>query len=492
MLSRTQTRTVMVGAMLALFLAALDQTIVATALPSIGGQFGDFELISWVVTAYLLSATCATPILGKLSDIYGRRRVLRICVAIFLGGSVICALSSSMVGLIIARGLQGAGGGGLMTLAQAIVADVVPPRERGRYSGYFATVWALSSLLGPTLGGFLTEYVGWPWIFWINLPIGLVALAICDRVLRQLPMRRRQARIDFISIGLFWVSSFALLLALSWGEGARSWLSAEMLGLIAVSILCGGCFLVRQKTVAEPILPPHLLRNPVVGPALASVLLVFGSYLAIAVLTPVYFQVALRVPVSETGLLMIPLMLASTFGASGAGIYVTRTGSYKWPPLLGLPLAAVALAVLARLAQETDPIIAALLLMLAGFGIGTIFPTTIVAAQNAVAQRDLGTMTGAVTFSRGLGGAALTAAATALVLGLISAWLPDVGHLSGLEDLARRPPTPAEQVSIAAAFGVLFAVIAGLMLVATVIYSRIEIMPLRTTPASSGPAEGAP
>lgn len=175
MLSKAQTRTVMVGAMLALFLSALDQTIVVTALPSIGGQFGNFELISWVVTAYLLTATCATPILGKLSDLYGRRVVLSICVAIFLGGSIICALSSSMVGLIIARGIQGAGGGGLLTLAQAIVADVVPPRERGRYAGYFATVWALSSLLGPTLGGFLTEYLGWPWIFWINLPIGLVA-----------------------------------------------------------------------------------------------------------------------------------------------------------------------------------------------------------------------------------------------------------------------------------------------------------------------------
>jgi EmrB/QacA subfamily drug resistance transporter len=492
MLSKAQTRTVMVGAMLALFLSALDQTIVATALPSIGGQFGDFELISWVVTAYLLTATCATPILGKLSDLYGRRVVLSICVAIFLGGSVLCALANSMVALIIARGIQGAGGGGLLTLAQAIVADVVPPRERGRYAGYFATVWALSSLLGPTLGGFLTEYAGWPWIFWINLPTGVVALAICDRVLRHLPIRRRPARIDLVSIGLFWVSSFALLLALSWGHSVQAWLSPAVLGLVAAAILCGGLFLARQKAAQEPILPPRMLTDAAVGPALTSVFLVFGSYLAIAVLTPVYFQVALRVPVSETGLLMIPLMLSTTFGASGSGILVTRTGSYKWPPLLGLPLAALILAVLAGMAKDANAVTASLLLMVAGFGIGTIFPTTIVAAQNAVAQRDLGTITGAIAFSRGLGGTALTAVASALVLGLIAAWLPDASHLAGLEDLARRPLTPPEQRSIAAAFGVLFGAVAVLMIVATLIYSRIESRPLRTTAAVSSSPEGTP
>jgi hypothetical protein len=235
-----------------------------------------------------------------------------------------------------------------------------------------------------------------------------------------------------------------------------------------------------------------MLANAAVGPALTSVFLVFGSYLAIAVLTPIYFQVALRVPVSETGLLMIPLMLSTTFGASGAGIFVTRTGSYKWPPLIGLPIAALTLALLARLAEGTDAIVAAFLLMVAGFGIGTIFPTTIVAAQNAVAQRDLGTITGAIAFSRGLGGTALTAVASALVLGLIAAWLPDVGHLAGLEDLARRPLTPPEQRSFAAAFGVLFAAVAALLVVATIIYSRIESLPLRTTAAVSSSPEGTP
>ncbi len=195
-LSPSEVHTVVIGALLALFLSALDQTIIATALPTMAAELGDFALISWVVTSYLLVSTCVTPILGKLSDLYGRRVILLICLALFLGASVLCALAPTMPLLIAARALQGAGGGGLMVMAQTIIADVVAPRERGRYAAYFAMVWASSSLIGPILGGFLSQHAGWPWIFWVNLPIGFVAFFVIDRVLRKLPVRRQQTRID--------------------------------------------------------------------------------------------------------------------------------------------------------------------------------------------------------------------------------------------------------------------------------------------------------
>ena len=211
-LSPTEIRTVVIGAMLALFLAALDQTVVATALPSIAKDLGGFALISWIVIAYLLTATCITPLVGKLSDLYGRRAVLRICLGVFILGSVLCALAPSMILLILARAVQGVGGGGLMTMAQTIIGDVVSPRERGRYAGYFSIVWGSSSVLGPTIGGVVTDQIGWPWIFWINLPLGLLALVISDHALRKLPVAGRRSALEFAGIVLLCAATIALLL----------------------------------------------------------------------------------------------------------------------------------------------------------------------------------------------------------------------------------------------------------------------------------------
>src|SRR5215475_4206592 len=236
-LTVSEIRVIVVGAMLALFLAALDQTIVATALPTIANDLGDFTLISWVVTAYLLTSTCATPIVGKLSDLYGRRQLLRVCLALFVGCSALCALAPAMVPLILARALQGLGGGGLMTLAQATIADVVSPRERGRYAGYFSIVWGSSSVLGPTLGGLIAEQYGWPWIFWINLPIGLAALLVADRALRKLPIHHRRSTIDYAGILLLSGTTVALLLVLSLGGKRLPWTGPHLLALVALTVI---------------------------------------------------------------------------------------------------------------------------------------------------------------------------------------------------------------------------------------------------------------
>lgn len=494
-LSQRDKNTIILGSMLALFLSALDQTIVATALPSIAADLGDFQLIAWVVTAYLLTSTTATPVLGKLSDLYGRRAIIHLCLGIFLVGSVLCALAPSMLVLILARALQGIGGGGMITMVQTIVADVVSPRERGRYSGYFSAVWAGSALLGPTLGGLLTHYASWPWIFWINLPLGLLSFVIVERVLKRLPKVTRPARIDWFSILCFAASATALLLALTWGGVRFSWGSLPVLAALGGALVLGLFFLLRQRRAAEPIIPPHFFADSVVGPLLLSIFLIFGSYLAVSVLTPTFLQVALDVPSSGVGLLMIPMMLATTLSAGLAGRWVSRVGHYKRPPLIGLPVAIVSLlgvAALAAFDQPASPGLMAALLALVGLGIGPIFPITMVAAQNAVQRRDLGAVGGSIGFSRALGGAVATAAGSTLVLRLIALWLPGTDGLSGLEDLARHPLDAAGRAAVSDSFAVLYLTVAVIITIGLAFFIRVEARPLAGPEALRPPPEAAP
>ena len=485
-LAPSEVRVIVAGALLAMFLSALDQTIVATALPPIARDLGDFALISWVITAYLLTSTCVTPIVGKLSDLHGRRRLLTICLAVFMAGSALCALAPGMVALILARALQGLGGGGLITLAQAIVADVVSPRERGRYAGYFAVVWASAALLGPTLGGVVTQYCGWPWIFWLNLPLGLAALLIADRTLRKLPVEHRRSPIDYASIVLLCGATVGLLLALSLGGRRFAWTSPEMAGLAVIAVALGILFVRAQRRSGEPILPPRFLGDAVVGPSLAAIFVIYGAYLVLAVLVPVYFQVALGAPASEAGLLMIPLLLSSTVTANLAGRWSRRSGRYKRPPLIGLPVTVLALAVVALFADRLSTSAASLAFMVAGFGMGPIFPCSTVAAQNAVERRDLGAVSGAIGFARALGGAVLVAAASALVLGLIAGALPETGHLASLEDLARQALPGDARLAVARAFGIMFGAVAAAFAVGLWLFARVEDRALHDSPAIAG------
>lgn len=473
-----QVRAVLTGTMLAMFLAALDSTIVATALPPIARDLGGFALISWVMTAYLLTSTCATPILGKLSDLYGRRSMVLACLVLFMVASALCALAPGMIALIAARALQGIGGGGLLTLAQAVIGDVVPPRERGRYAGYFSVMWATASVAGPTLGGLLTEHFGWPWIFWINLPLGVVALVISERALRILPRPRARSRLDLASIALLAVSTVALLMLLSLGGKSLAWTDPEALALGVAAVVLGVAFAHRQMTSAEPILPPRFLRDGVLRPMLAASFIVYGGYLAIVVIAPIYLQLALGTSVSAAGLLLIPLMLASTVTANLAGRMTARFG-YIRPQLLGLPFAVLGSAALALLADRLTAVEASALLAVVGFGLGPTFPCSTVACQNAVEQRDLGAVSGALTFARALGGSILIAAASALVLGLAAAALPATGTVASLEDLARQQVPPAALAAVAHAFAVTFGAAAAALALAWGVMTRVEARPLR-------------
>jgi EmrB/QacA subfamily drug resistance transporter len=479
--SEAEVRKVLIGAMLAMFLAALDQTIVAPALPPMARDLGRFDLLSWVVTAYLLSAICVTPLVGKLSDLYGRRHLIAICLVIFMVGSAACALAPDMTTLILARALQGIGGGGLIPLAQAVTGDVVVPRERGRYAAYFSVVWASSAVLGPTLGGVLTEHAGWPWIFWINLPIGLVALLISQRALRRLPIEHhKRPPIEIGTILLLLAGTVSLLAVLSLGGKRLPWTSPSLLGLAAAAIVFGTLFAWRQTRSPDPILPPRFVHDSVIAPTLAASFIVYGAYLSILVLAPVYFQVALDTSISAAGLLMIPLMFASTVTANLTGRFSQRTGRYKMPSLAGLPFAIAALAAMAYFGGGLSPAVASALLALVGLGIGPTFPCSTVAVQNAVTRRDIGAISGALAFTRSLGGAFLIAASSGLALGLVARALPELGALSTIEDLARESLPPASRAVIAEAFGMTFAAVAAALVISAVFFARVEERTLRT------------
>ena len=479
-LTPSEIRLIIIGAMLALFLSALDQTVVATALPPIAKDLGNFALISWVITSYLLTSTCVTPIVGKLSDLYGRRKMLNGCLILFMAGSALCALAPNMIFLILFRALQGLGGGGLITMGQTIIADVVSPRERGRYAGYFAMVWGSASVLGPTVGGFVTQFYGWPWIFWINLPVGAAALLIADRALRKLSVERHESRIDYAGVGLLCATTVSLLLVLSLGGKRLPWPSLGMMGMIALTLVLGALFVLQQLQSGEPIMPPHFMRDRVIRPVITTIIIVYGAYLALAVLVPIYFQIALGRPVGEAGLLMIPFMVSSTLTANLAGLMTRRSGRYKRPPILGLPITIVSVTALALFATQVSATVASCILLLAGVGLGPIFPCTTVAAQNAVERRHLGIVSGAVAFARALGGALGVAVGSALVLGLAAHALLQIGSVTSLEDLAQHTLSPDVRLAIAHSFGYLFGAVAFAFALGLAVFLRVEDRELQT------------
>jgi EmrB/QacA subfamily drug resistance transporter len=416
-LSHPEIRAIVIGIMLTMFLGALDQTIVATALPTIGRHFNNLDDLAWVVTAYLLTGTASTPLYGKLSDIYGRRVVMLTAVGIFIAGSIACALAPGMTALCWARALQGLGGGGLMALAQTIIADIVSPRERGRYQGYIGAVFAVSSVGGPVLGGFLTEHLDWSLIFWINLPLGLVALGMTSHVLKRVPFHPRRHRLDIIGALLMMAAAVALLLALSWGGRSFAWLSPEVGGLMLVSAVLWGLFAWRLTAAEEPFLPLAVLGNAVVRCAALAGACNMGVLVGMTIFVPLYFEVVLHLSASESGMALIPLMGATVLASTLTGRAMTRFDHYKRMPLIGLVVAILSLGPLAIWPGEL-PIVTVLLLMLAiGLGLGTVFPVSTVCLQNAVTRAQMGIATGAANFFRALFSSLVVAILGAIVLG---------------------------------------------------------------------------
>ncbi len=416
-----------------MLLASLDQTIVATAMPTIGRDLSDLEHLPWVVTAYLLASTAVTPLYGKISDIYGRRITLLFAIAIFVVGSVACALSPTMLVLILSRGLQGLGGGGLISLAQTIIADIVSPRERTRYQTYIASVFALSSIIGPVLGGLIAEHLHWSVIFWINLPVGIIAFSMTNSLLKKLPRHERRRRLDILGAVLMTSATTTLMLVLNWGGLRYPWLSTPILSLLGVSIALWACFVVRLRTAPEPLIPGDVLKNQVVATATIAACFGMGVFIGLTIYVPIYLETVYDLSASQSGLALIPLMVGTVTGAMISGRLMAKVVNYKRFPTVGLLVSIAALVTMAANPRGLPLPVLEVLLGLTSIGLGTVLPMTTICIQNAVAQHQMGTATGAMNFFRALGGALAVAVFGAIVLGSVP-----VGAAGGLsmDDLA--------------------------------------------------------
>jgi EmrB/QacA subfamily drug resistance transporter len=414
-LSRRAFRTVLAGLLMILALAALDQNIVATALPRIVGDLGGLSHLSWVVTAFILTATATTPLYGKLSDMYGRRAMLFLAIAIFLTGSVLSGLAQSLPQLVAFRAIQGLGAGGLMPLAQITFADLVSPRERGRYQGLFVAVFSLSSIAGPLLGGVITDWLSWRWIFYVNLPLGALALAL---VAAGLPRRadRVRHRVDYAGAALVTLATTAILLTLSWGGTLYVWSSPQILALTVAALVLVAALIVREMLAEEPILPPRLFGNPVFRLSVAVVGLNALALYGALIFMPLFFQLVLGRSATDAGLLISPLMAGVLVSSIAGGRLVSATGRTHPLPAVGMGMAACAMLAMAWLTDRSSRVAGyEACLVVQGLGLGLALPTLTVAIQNAVEPRDLGAATASVGFFRSLGGAVGVALAGAIL-----------------------------------------------------------------------------
>lgn len=399
----TRSVLVAIGALLlGMLLAALDQTIVSTALPTIVSDLGGLEHLSWVVTAYLLASTAATPLWGKLGDQYGRKRLFQIAIVIFLIGSALCGIAQNMPQLIGFRALQGLGGGGLIVLSMAIVGDIVPPRERGKYQGLFGAVFGATSVLGPLLGGFFTEQLSWRWVFYINLPIGVIALAVIAAVL-HIPVRRTKHTIDYL--GTFLIASVATCLVLVASLGATTWPwgSAQIIGLAVLAVLLLIVFVYVERRAAEPVLPLKLFRIRTFSlVAVISFVIGFAMFGAMTYL-PTFLQVVHSITPTMSGVHMLPMVFGLLLTSTGSGQIVSRTGRWKIFPILGTGITAIGLLLLHRLTENSSTLEMSLYFFVFGAGLGLVMQVLVLIVQNAVSYRDLGVATSGATFFRSIG-----------------------------------------------------------------------------------------
>ncbi|HXQ62116.1 MAG TPA: MDR family MFS transporter [Acidimicrobiales bacterium] len=426
-LSHRQVLIVFSGLMLGMLLAALDQTIVATALPTIVGDLHGLDHLSWVVTAYLLTTTLSTPLYGKISDLYGRKKIFQVAIVIFLVGSALSGLSRNMDQLIAFRALQGLGGGGLMALAMAIIGDIVSPRERGRYQGYFGGVFAFASIGGPLAGGFFVDHLTWRWIFYINIPVGILALVITSVVLR-LPLPRRAHTIDYAGSALLVGAVTSFLLVTLWGGQTYSWGSSIILTLVIAGAVCLAAFVWWERRAREPVFPPHLFANPIPAVAFVITLLVAAAMFAAIIFIPIYLQLVDGVSPALSGVLLLPLMGGMLVTSIGSGQVVTRIGRYKAFPVAGTALMTVGMWLLSHLGPHTSHLTAAGYMVVFGLGMGMVMQLLVLAVQNAVARDDLGAATSAISFFRNIGAAFGTALFGTILTLRLGHWLPRLVH----------------------------------------------------------------
>lgn len=411
-------RGTLIALMLATLLGALDQTIVAVSLPAISAQFGDVGLLAWVVSGYMVAMTIAVPLYGKLGDLYGRRRMILTGTAVFTLASVACALAQDMPQLIAARVLQGLGAGGMISVSQAIVGDLVPPRERGRYQGYFSGMYAVASVAGPVLGGGLTEYLSWHWVFWVNLPLGVCAWWALQRALGTSGRTRPDARVDYAGAVLLTLGLGSLLLSITWVGQGHPWTSSAVVGLATAALVGLLAFVAHERRTAQPLMPLHLFGNPVA--VLCWTTLFFASFqsISLTMLEPLRIQSVTGAGADSAALHLLPLAMGLPIGAFSGGRLTSRTGRYKPQILTGALLMPVAILGLAFTPVQAG-LPSALCLLLIGIACGLQFPTSLVGAQSAVAQQDMGVVTSTTNLFRSLGGAVGMACMSSALLALM-------------------------------------------------------------------------
>jgi EmrB/QacA subfamily drug resistance transporter len=503
--------TIFVGLLIGMLLAALDQTIVSTALPTIVGELGGLSQLSWIVTAYLLASTVSVPLYGKVSDIYGRKPLFQFAIMVFIIGSVLCGVAQSMEQLIASRAVQGIGAGGLMSMAQAIIGDVVSPRQRGRYQGYIGSVFAVASIAGPLLGGFFVDHLSWRWVFTVNIPLGVIALVVTQRYLR-LDHQRQQSSIDYLGAALLSTGITALLLVAVWGGETYAWGSAAILGLAGLALVAFAALVAVERRAVSPIVPFELFRDRVFSMGnLLGFIVGIGMFGAIIYL-PLFLQTVAGVSATASGLLMLPLMAGVLTSSIVSGRLITRWGRYKVFPVTGTALLTVGFGALSLLDPGSGFALVVAAMVIVGTGLGMVMQVIVLAIQNAVPPSQMGTATSAAQFFRSVGGtvgvalfgAVLNARLDVNLRGQADA-LAGVGNpqelLSSPERIASLAPSIQEPLraalSEAITFGFRLAV--PMMIAAFVVALLLRELPLRgdaptrgTQPGSTGaPIEAA-
>jgi EmrB/QacA subfamily drug resistance transporter len=501
-LSHRQILVVLAGVMAGMLLFALDQGIVGTALPRIVSELGGLDKLSWVVTAYLLTSTATTPLWGKISDLYGRRLIFQVAIVIFLIGSALSGLSQNMPQLIGFRALQGIGGGGLFAIALSIIGDVIPPRERGRYQGYFGAVFGVSSVAGPLLGGWLTDGPGWRWIFYINLPVGLAALIVTTMALKM-PVVRRQHRIDYLGAAAIVGAVTCLLLYLDWRGNAYGWTEAGSLLLLAGALSLTAAFVFIERRAAEPIIPLRLFRNRVFSVGNAFAFLAGIAMFGTIIFLPVYLQAVKGFSPTQSGLALLPAIIGIFSTSITSGQLITRTGRYKIFPVIGAVVMTVAMFLLSQLDVDTPFWQVALYEYLFGAGLGFTMQTIVTAVQNSVDYRDMGAATSSTTFFRQMGGSMGAALFGAVLSSRLAHYLAEQLSQAGIRPGAGGPRVDANNVqaiqqlaepvrgvvlgAFTNALDDVFLVGVPFLVVAFLVALALKEVPLRTAQSASQP-----